>query len=140
MNATRVLNCAGRRLGITFIAILLLALPARSAQIIVTVTGTVLGGGDSIGLFKLGKEWTGAPFTLVFTFDDTKGYRTSADRTSCPKTAYGIEGKGESSPGTAVITINGISHEFGKKPTAHSMASRSIVVIVLGERDPVRDR
>jgi hypothetical protein len=82
--------------------------------IIITVTGTVNGARDDFRIF--GTESgvpQGTPYTLVFRFDDTKGQPMPAP---CPGSGSGITGGGQLSPGSAVLTINGKSYEFGRCP------------------------
>jgi hypothetical protein len=119
MNARSV--SAGRRLGL----MLIIASPwsaAKAANIIVTVTGRIQIGTDNVGIFKLG-ELRGQPFRLVYTFDDTKG--RPLDSTACGNIS-GIAGGEATSPATALLTINGVSVEFGKRSYAHSSTLRSI--------------
>jgi hypothetical protein len=106
--------------------ILLLALSrANAAEIVVTITGTLNAGADLLNLFKLGENYAGADFKLVYRFDDSKG-KTVDGNTACGKTGNGIIGYNADSPATAVITINGISHEYGKLENPVSKAWRSI--------------
>lgn len=127
MNATRVSNRAGRRLGMTITAILALMLglrPIEAAEITATVTGTLNGGGDMLGVFGLRRGMPkGTPYVIVFTFDDTKGMPMKG---RCPGGLTGIVGGGKTSPGKAVLTINGKSYEFGNRPDARSQMWRSI--------------
>jgi hypothetical protein len=103
--------------------LILLVIASRAAEIKVTITGTMRSGEDTIGVFGVGQALANQPFTLVFTFDDTVG---QAIRPSCGNNGSGIVGTGAASPATAVITINGVSHEFGVGPNAVSSAWRSI--------------
>jgi hypothetical protein len=115
---------AGRRLGIPT-TLFLLAVSMQAAEIVVTVTGTLSGGADGAGIFNAGKSLDGLPFELVFRFDDSKGMALVPNQ-SCPTSGSGITAIQGSSPGTAVLTVNGVSHEFGKTRGAKSMAYRSI--------------
>jgi hypothetical protein len=128
VNATRVSIHAGRRPGITLITIILLLLAIRQmkgAEVVVTVTGIVRGGsGDMLHIFGTKRDMTGEPFTVVFTFDDTKGKPIKI--TQCLGTASGVEGDGEDSPGTAVLTIAGKSYTFGTTKHRHSGTWREI--------------
>jgi len=129
VNAIRVSNRAGRTLGMALTAILLVGCrPARGGDITITVTGTVNGGRDYFGIFGLGRTVPqGTPYKLVFTFDDTKGLPMNLGR--CPSSGSGITGAGPMSPGTAVLTINGKSFEFGRKPDARSKTWRSVATV-----------
>lgn len=121
MKATRVSIRAGRRPGITITFILLLFTMFRSAkasEVIATITGVLSGGYDRFPMFGVGTKYRDShvwdiskqPFTLVFTFDDSKGRKTHG---SCdPKAASGVEGGGTQSPGKAVLTIAGVSYTF----------------------------
>jgi hypothetical protein len=98
--------------------------PIKAADIVVTVTGTLVGGGDSFPIFDVGRSLGGKPFTLVFTFDDAKGEKTPL--ASCAGSASGINGRGANSPGTAVLTVGTKSYTFGTRKDAHSAAWREI--------------
>lgn len=116
MNATRVSASVGRRPGILLTIFLLLAmLPLRAAEITATITGVLEGGWDHLGIFATGadaKNMAGRPFTLVFTFDDTKG---TPQHGQCNGAAgSGVEGGGPDSPGKAVLTIGSASYTFGE--------------------------
>ena len=129
MNATRVSKSAGLRLGMILTAMLLMVscLPANGSEAVITVTGTLSGGRDDYGIFGMGRSMPkGTPYTIVFTFDGTKGKAMPA---GCPGSGSRIVGGGQASPGTAVITINGKSYEFGHKPDARSRTWRSIATL-----------
>jgi hypothetical protein len=132
MNATRVSKSAGLRLGLILIAMLMMVscLPANGSEVVITVKGTLNGGRDDNQIFGLGKVMPkGTPYTIVFTFDDTKGQQVPP---GCPNSGSKIVGMGSKSPGTAVITINGNAFEFGHKPDARSRAWRSISTLCSG--------
>ena len=128
MNTRSVSIHAGRRLGITLITITLLLLAYRQmkgAEVVATVTGIVRGGsGDMLHIFGTKRDMTGQPFTLVFTFDDTKGKPIKI--TQCQGTASGVEGDGDDSPGKAVLTIGDKSYTFGAGKRRHSGTWREI--------------
>src|ERR1035438_3258813 len=129
MNATRVSKSAGLRLGMILTAMLLMVscLPANGSEAVITVTGTLSGGRDDYGIFGMGRSMPkGTPYTIVFTFDGTKGKGMPA---GCPGSGSRIVGGGQASPGTAVLTINGKSYEFGHKPDARSKTWRSIATL-----------
>jgi hypothetical protein len=125
MNAIRVSERAMRKLG-TLIMVIFLALialrQAKAGQIDITVTGVLTGGWDTKGLFFQGAEAKtlgGKPFTLVFTFDDGKGY--------APKDSNCVSGRlggGQGSPGTAVLTMGNGTYKFGANDNFESGVSR----------------
>ena len=114
---------AGRRLGI-FITLFLLAASLHAAEIIVTATGVLLGGGN-VGMFKAGSSIDKLPFKVVFRFDDSKG-KPLLPAATCPNSGSGVIGLEGNAPGTAVLTINGVDYEFGKKKGLKAQAYRSI--------------
>jgi hypothetical protein len=127
MNTTGVRIRAGRRPGMAITLLMLAAVlrPVKAAEIVITVTGDIVGGsGDMLHLFGAKDDIIGQPITIVFTFDDTKGKRTPIAR--CPGSATGIEGTGENSPGKAVVTIRGKSFTFGARKDSHSEVWREI--------------
>jgi hypothetical protein len=89
--------------------------PAKAAEVVITLTGTLSGGYDRFPMFNVGRKLAGAggwdisgqPFTLFFFFDDTKGKKK---QTACGST---IEGGNDDSPGSAILVINGVTHKFG---------------------------
>jgi hypothetical protein len=126
MNARSVSIPAARKLGKLLIATILpltACTPNRAAETTITVTGTVNGGYDYLGIFGSRVLKGGTPYTLVFTIDDSKG---GAINTGCPGSGSGISGFRENSPVTAILTIAGKSYEFGRKPDARSRAWRTI--------------
>jgi hypothetical protein len=116
------------RRGMTLITIILSLLAIaqmKGAEIVVTVTGDVVGGsGDLLHIFGTVRNLIGKPFTLVFTFDDSKGTRTPL--AGCEGSASGVEGNGVNSPGKAVLTIGDKSFTFGTKKYSHSGTWREI--------------
>lgn len=113
--------------------ILLAALrPMSAADIVVTLTGVIAGGYDQFPLFDVGAKlrgnagWDlkGQPFTLVYTFDDTKGKPTPP--VNCPGAASGIKGDFDSSPGIVALTIGQKSFTFGTRKDSHSGIWREI--------------
>ena len=72
----------------------------------------------------MGRSLDEKPFTVVYTFDDTKGAQTPL--AGCKGTATGTEGYGPNSPGTAVLTIGTKSYTFGLQKNAHSAIWREI--------------
>jgi YD repeat-containing protein len=106
---------------------------AEAAIITVTITGTVGSGTDTSGVFgPPNTDLTGQNFIVVFTFDDSKGTETvnngitnsssicgGSGSVLCESEDAGATYPGTSqqasqlSPGTAVLTINGISYSFG---------------------------
>jgi sugar lactone lactonase YvrE len=129
MNARSVSKSAGLRLGMILTSILMTVMclrPARGSEVVITVKGTVNGGRDMLGIFGMPRNImpAGTPYTIVFTFDDTKGTVMYLGR--CPNSGSGINGAGPASPGTAVLTINGKSFEFGGRPGSRARAWRNI--------------
>jgi hypothetical protein len=82
---------------------------AQAASVTITITGTVFSGTDVTGVFGFPKntDLTGKPFTLTFTFDDTKGIEAFTS------TASYIENTSASNPGTALLEIGDGSFGFG---------------------------
>jgi hypothetical protein len=85
---------------------------AAAATVTITITGTLTGSGVGIDSFPVfgfpaGASLAGQPFVLVYTFDDTKG-----EVTLDPPVQSEISGTGASTPGTAVLWINGQSYCF----------------------------
>jgi len=126
MNATRVSFCAGRRFGILLFLFLSIIRIAKSSEVTFTVTGIVLGGPDTLGIFDVGKAMQhGTPFKLVFTFDDTRGELTFSQ--PCKNAGSGVmDNETNGSPGMAVLTIGSKSYTFGDPVKGHSGAWRSI--------------
>jgi len=133
MDAIRVCNRAGRRLGMVLIIMALALMPCLAGEVIYTVTGTVAVGVDDRNYFGLGKKIPeGTPFTAVATFDDTKTRVVRND--VCPESESTVrggalsdvrpDGTRDPSAGTATVTINGRPIEFGKRATAGSQISR----------------
>jgi len=90
---------------------------AQASIVTATLTGTVLGtdsGTNGQGVFGPASP-TNSPlsgsFTLVFTFDDTLGQQSSGP-SGVPPYYSSIQGTGAASPGTAVLTIGGVSVSF----------------------------
>jgi hypothetical protein len=101
--------------------------PARAADVTFTITGMVSSGSDTTGVFGFppNASLAGKSFTLVFTFDDTKGTQTVFDTDQGLPYASTIttnQATG-SSPGTAVLTIGGGSFSFGTSAQAVSGSS-----------------
>ena len=90
----------------------------------ITVTGT-LSGEDYLHIFGPGRVIPGdTPFSLVFTFDQSKG--ETDRRADCANGFSAIRGAGANSPGTAVLTVGAKSYVFGKSADARSSAWRSV--------------
>jgi hypothetical protein len=124
MNTKRVSVSAWLRSGMTITLMLLMAL-ALKAEVSITVTGTLAGGRDYLGIFGMGQAMpAGTPFKLVYSVDDTKGQKLWQQ--GCPNGGSGILGGGPYSPAKAVLTINGKSHEFGVRPDSRSSVWRSV--------------
>src|ERR1039458_5711690 len=113
MNTTYISSGRTRHLptGMPIVLFLLAIGQMKAAEIVVTVTGDIFGGtGDALYLFGKVRNLAGRPFTVVFTFDDTKG--KPIPLAGCQGSATGIIGDGANSPGTAVLTIDGKSFTF----------------------------
>jgi hypothetical protein len=106
--------------------------PSKGAEIVVTMTGAVTNGYDLFPIFGVGTKIPGSngndigrqPFTLVYTFDDTKGHPNP--KPPCPNVTSGITGDYSESPGIVVFTIHGVSYTIGTRKDTHSGAWRSI--------------
>jgi hypothetical protein len=87
--------------------------------VVTTIVGTVVSGEDQgsngVGVFgQPGRTaLTGKNFTLVYTFDDTKGQPTPPVTINGKVVQTGIQTTTTSSPGTAALTINGVTISFG---------------------------
>ena len=104
---------------------LLLAVRTRASEITITVTGTLTGAEDYLGIFGMGRLIpAGTPFSLIYTFDDSKGRGIHLNR--CPNSGSGISGSRQLSPASATLTIGGKSYVFGRRPDANSSTWRSI--------------
>jgi len=104
---------------------LLLSRPAKGAEVVITVTGTLAGGNDYLGVFGIGRVMpAGTPYTLVFTVDDTKGQAFPSPQ--CSNSGSGFGGVRGASPVTAVLIVGKKSFEFGRRPDAHSKTWRTI--------------
>lgn len=101
----------------------------------VTVKGTVDWGWDK-GLLAFGTQYqsanfSGVPFTAVYTFDDTKGMETTSidGSTGLPYDSKIEAVNWSNSPGMATISINGRTLALGTRtvpnPTSDSRYSRA---------------
>lgn len=111
MKATGVFTRTGLMLG--FVVIGFSMLPARAETVDIMVEGTIKNGKDKAGYFGKGKHIPeGTPFSLVFSFDDTKpdSKRFSAN---CFINGVVLSGQELNSPGTAILKINDRSFPFG---------------------------
>src|ERR1700735_5015323 len=102
MNATSVSIRAGLRLGMILAAVIPMVScfrPAEGPEVVITVTGTVNGVRDDFRIFSATRSVPkGTPYTLVFTFDDTKGQPMPGP---CLLSGSGITGGGQLSPAIA---------------------------------------
>lgn len=89
---------------------------ASAATVTITITGTMASGTDDTGVFGFPPktDLTKQPFSVTFTFDDTKG--KSNDIPPCESEREDIESESGTSPGTAVLTIGGKQWSFGTLP------------------------
>ena len=107
--------------------------PAQAALVTATITGIVLSAFDSgpngQGAFGPAGSLNGKSFTLVYTFDDTKG-------TQSIKPNYSeIRGSGSSSPGTAALTIGSgsVNYPMPVQSGFSSYATRAINISPQGQ-------
>jgi len=99
------------------------SITALAEKVTVTVKGTVSAGGDMYGIFGVGKDIGGKPFTLTFTFDDARAHKGDAP---CADAASVFNGSNPSSPAAAVLTIGHGSFTFGNLPNSTWSAHRDV--------------
>jgi uncharacterized protein (TIGR03437 family) len=101
---------------------------ARAAIVTTTITGTVVSGTDSTGVFGFAPNTSlaGQSFTLVFTFDDTKGMPYVTDCSVGVPCLSGITSTPTSNPGTAVLQIGSGTYTFGTLPGTLSLVERAV--------------
>ncbi len=103
--------------------------PQRPSNLVtITITGTVAFGSDGMRIFgSPAADLAGKPFTLTYSFDDTKGAMqivTCTGPSSCASHIASIQQK--SSPGTAVLRIgDGPPHRFGDAQDAESSLTKT---------------
>ena len=100
---------------------------ANSAIVTTTITGVVYSGIIVAGLFGVTSGYyplSGQSFTLVLTFDDTKGTQSVQNLLGTP-CGSAINNTATSNPGTAVLTINNESYTFGALPGFSQTSSLS---------------
>jgi len=98
--------------------------PSQPSQVTITVRG-MAGGSDDLRIFGAAQTIPeGTPFTLVYTFDDSKGQ--SYVNPNCADWGSGITGNQKDSPGTATLTIAGKSYTFGKGPNVKASVWRKV--------------
>lgn len=92
-----------------------LAVPSAGQQVTIKVAGTVTPDSpDTMGLFGVGPDLKGQPFTLTITFDASKA-ETSTNSAGCVgSTVNGSTAAGN--PARAVLKIGSGSYVFGTKP------------------------
>jgi hypothetical protein len=99
-----------------FAALVLLAQPVRAATIVATWSGTITQGLDGTGYFgTANSDLAGDAFEAVFTYDTNLGALVSATggRALAGGSLTGYVPDAEfSSPGTATLTIDGVTHDF----------------------------
>ncbi len=106
------------RIGASFILAAALLTTARASIITITITGTTsgvqVGEGPVFGYGSYRKIPDGTAFTLIYTFDDTKGKGGVFETDGGIITQSEIEAAGSSSPGTnATLQIGRAVWEFG---------------------------
>ena len=103
---------------------------AQASTVTVTITGTVLTGGDNGGnvFTNSGQptDLTGAPFTLVYTFDDTQGVDVAGQCNGAA--AWSSVSTNVTNPGTAALTINGGTFRFGNGSLGQASVNSSFAV------------
>jgi hypothetical protein len=90
------------------LATVVAAQPADAATITVTWQGTIADGGDAYNTLGAGPVLAGVAAQVVWTFDDATPLSTY---TPGPELSR-LEGYGARSPGSAVMTVNGVSLNF----------------------------
>jgi hypothetical protein len=92
------------------LALATFAVPATATVFVVTYSGTIYDGVDDTGVFgPAGSSLFHAHASLAFTFDTaTPGATYQADP-NVPATYAKLFGSGLASPGSVVVTVNGIS-------------------------------
>jgi hypothetical protein len=123
----RRLKFLSRAMTITRTVLLSALLPLSSiaSQIQITVTGVVGSGVDDSGVFgPQNGDIATEPFSLVFTFDDTKGMQAVE---TCGGIPYfvSITNTGSSNPGTATLTIGSGSFTFGVLNASYGASSEA---------------
>jgi hypothetical protein len=95
---------------------------AVAAEVVITVKGTVAPDSfDDDGIFKVGRELKGQPFTLTITFDASK----AEERNNEGCVSSSVKGSTASgSPARAVLKIGAGSYVFGTKPESRWEAWR----------------
>jgi len=94
----------------------------QAADVTITVKGTVaLDSPDDYGIFQVGKDLKGQPFTLTITFDDSK----SVVRVTNGSSVSEISQTSGSSPARVVLKIGPGSYVFGTKPESKWSAYKS---------------
>ena len=108
-------------LGVVAALALSVASPALADIIHVTYAGTVSAGTDTTGVFGPPSTlFDGDAYTLTYTFDTAKGVFTIGANSSSLAGGPGFASGIYSSPGTAVLTINGHSADFIVDPNPPS--------------------
>jgi uncharacterized protein (TIGR03437 family) len=93
---------------------LLGAFPAFAATVTITITGTVQSGTDFSGVFgSASANLAGQSYTLVFTFDDTKGKPFSQSCVGGPVYETALIDQGGQGAGTATLRIGSGKFQFG---------------------------
>ena len=95
---------------------------AVAAEVVITVKGTVAPDSfDDDGIFKVGRELKGQPFTLTITFDASK----AEERNNEGCVSSSVKGSTASgNPARAVLKIGTGAYVFGTKPESRWEAWR----------------
>jgi hypothetical protein len=107
-----------KRILALFLVAAVLATTARASKVPITITGTVLVGTDTTGVFGFPPQTdlSGKAYTLTFTFNDMLGNEQFTS------TGSYIQSTPTSDPGTAVLQIGDGSFPFGTSSKSQSSA------------------
>ena len=90
-------------------------LPMHAAEVVITVRGAIAPDShDELGVFGVGPDLKGQPFTLTITFDASKGEIITKSAGCIASSVKGSTADGN--PARAVLKIGTGSYVFGTKP------------------------
>lgn len=110
-------GAAGKLLPVLLAAAAALTLPqqAQAKTVTATVTGTVISGTDTSGIFgPVGGSLAGLNYTLTYIFDDTKGTPFSNNCASNPYQT-GLNDQSGAGAGVAILRIGSGQYQIGGK-------------------------